>query len=146
MCTFADISFQPVTHMNYAKAKALFVGYTSSQSYNTLADIQTTLYARQLQNDGAQSSESTARTRFQSSPDSPVLSMSDISNSTTQQHTPGLELSTATSVLSTSDISNSLQPQQHAPGLGMVTSDSPVLSTSDISNGLQPTPYTWPRA
>lgn len=39
--------------MHYAKAKMLFVDYTRLQSYNTLADIQ-------LQNNGAQSSESTA--------------------------------------------------------------------------------------
>ena len=52
-------------------------------------------------------------------PDSLVASMSEISNSTMQQHTPGLEFSTA----STSDISDTLQQQQHAADLGMATSD-----------------------
>ena len=103
------------------------------------AELRTTCSQtyKQLQHNGAQSSKSTARARLQSFPDSSVLSMPDVtSNSTTKQHTPGLDLSTATS---TSDISNSLQPQQHAPGLSMATSDSPVLSTRDVSNSLQPT-------
>ena len=121
--------------MHYAKTKALFVSYTSSQSYNTFTDIQRT------PNDGAQFSESTATTRLQPAPDSPVASIcqkywSNV-NSTTQQHTPGLEFSTA--VLSTSDISDTSQQQQHAAGLGMAASDFAVLSMSGISNNFQHT-------
>ena len=61
--------------MDYAKAKALFVSYTSLQSYNTFIDIQTTLF-QTTPNNGTQLSESIATLHLQSaSPDSPVLSM-----------------------------------------------------------------------
>lgn len=90
---------------------------------------------RERRNNGVQLSESTATTRLQpTSQDSPIASMSEISN-TTQQHTPCLEFSTA--VLSTSDISDSLPQQQHAAGLGTAASDFSVLSMSAISNNFQ---------
>ena len=95
---------------------------------------------RECRNNGVQLSESTATTRLQpTSPDhdSPVASMSEISNSTTQQHTPCLEFSTA--VLSTPDISDSLQQQQHAAGLSTAASDFSVSSMSGVSNNFQHT-------
>jgi len=85
---------------------------------------------RERQNNAVQLSEFTATMPLESS--TPVANMS----STTQQHTPCLDSEFTTTLLGTSDMSagNSLQPQQHAAGVGTAGSDSSVLSTSDTSN------------
>ena len=70
---------------------------------------------KECRNDGAQLSESTATMHLQ-----PAFSaVESMSNSTMQQHTPGLEFSAA--VLSKIR-HKCLQQQQHAPGLGKATS------------------------